>query len=233
MTATEATRYARIAGLLLLISLVAGGFGEGYAPSRLIVSNDAAATAKNLIESDTLFRVGFAAYLIEAVCDIILSLLFYVLLKPVHKPLALLSAFFGLVSTSVFACAELFYFAAPLVLRNATYLTAFPVSERNALALLSLKLYGLGGTAFLCFYGIATLIRGVLIFRSQYLPKIPGVLFAIAGAGFIARNFALVLAPAVPSDILLLPMLIAGVWLIFSLMVKGVDAAAWPVAEQR
>ena len=37
-------RYARIAGLLFLISLVAGGFGEAYAPSRLIVSNDAAAT---------------------------------------------------------------------------------------------------------------------------------------------------------------------------------------------
>jgi len=35
--------YARMAGILFLISLVAGGFGEYYVPSKLIVPADAAA----------------------------------------------------------------------------------------------------------------------------------------------------------------------------------------------
>ena len=89
--------YARIAGVLFLVSFVAGGFGEAYVPSQLIVSGDAAATAGNIKAFGSLFRWGFAGYLVEAVCDIGLSLIFYVLLRPVRKDIALLAAFFGLV----------------------------------------------------------------------------------------------------------------------------------------
>src|SRR5438445_12060043 len=90
--------YARVAGVLFLISIVAGGFGEAYVPSKLIVSADATATAKNIHAFDSLFRMGFAIYLVEAVCDIALSLLFYLLLKPVRKEFALSPAFLRLVS---------------------------------------------------------------------------------------------------------------------------------------
>jgi hypothetical protein len=77
--------YARIAGILLLLSLIAGGFGEAYVPSKLIVPSDATATAQNIKAFESLFRMGFAAYLVEAMCDIALSLIFYVLLRPVRK----------------------------------------------------------------------------------------------------------------------------------------------------
>jgi len=52
--------YARIAGALFLVTIVAGGFGELFVPSKLIVSADAARTASNLIASDALFRLGLA-----------------------------------------------------------------------------------------------------------------------------------------------------------------------------
>ncbi len=136
--------WVRIAGVLLLLTIVAGGFGEFYVPSRLIVSADAAATAKNIRDSGWLFRVGFASYLVEAVCDIALALIFYILLRPVRKDLALLAAFFGLVSTALFAVAELFYFAASIILGGAGYLKTFSPDQLNTLALLSLKLYGYG-----------------------------------------------------------------------------------------
>src|SRR5216684_3477402 len=87
--------YARIAGLLFLISLVAGGFGELYVPTVLIVSGDPTATAKNIVASDSLFRMGFASYLVEAICDIALTLILYVLLRPVGRELALLTVFFA------------------------------------------------------------------------------------------------------------------------------------------
>jgi hypothetical protein len=54
---TSVQMYARIAGVLFLVSLVAGGFGEAYVPSKLIVSGDAAATAKNIVASHSLFRL--------------------------------------------------------------------------------------------------------------------------------------------------------------------------------
>jgi hypothetical protein len=219
--------WARVAGVLFLLTIVAGGFGEFYVPSRLIVSGDAAATAKNIHDSGWLFRLGFASYLVEAVCDIALSLILYVLLRPVRKDLALLAAFFGLVSTALFAVAELFYFAASLILGGAGYLKTFSPDQLNTLALLSLKLYGYGGGIFMVFYGVASILRGYLIFRSGYLPKFLGFLLALAGLGFVTRNFALVLAPAYAFDGLLLPMTIAAVSMTVWFLARGVDVAKW------
>ena len=54
------------------------------------------ATAANIATHESLFRIGFASYLVEAICDVAPSLLFFVLLRPVQKDIALLAAFFGL-----------------------------------------------------------------------------------------------------------------------------------------
>ena len=225
--AASVQRYARIAGVLFLLSLVAGGFGEAYVPLKLIVSADASATARNIHAFNSLFRWGFAIYLIEGVCDIALSLIFYVLLRPVHRNLALLAAFFGLVSTAVFAVAALFYFAPSFILGGADYLKSFSPDQLNTLALLSFKFYGYGGMLFTAFYGIACIIRGYLIFRSEYFPKALGVLLTLAGLGFVAKNLTLVVAPAYASDVLLLPMFLAGVSLTVWFLVKGVDVPRW------
>jgi len=225
--AASVQTYARIAGVLFLLSIVAGAFGELYVPSRIIVSSDAAATAKNINALGWLFRLGFAVYLVEAVCDIALTLIFYVLLRPVRRDLALLAAFFGLVSTALFGVAELFYFAASLILGGANYLKTFSPDQLNTLALLSLKLYGYGGGIFMVFYGVAAVLRGYLIYRSGYLPRVLGMLLVLAGLGFVAKNFALVLAPAYASDGLLLPMFLAGVSLTVWLLVRGVDVTKW------
>jgi len=219
--------YARIAGVLFLLSIVAGIFGELYVPSKLVVSADAAATAKNITAFDSLFRLGFAIYLVEAVCDIALTLILYVLLRPVSKDIALLAAFFGLVSTALFGVAELFYFAPSLILGGTDYLKTFSPDQLNTLALLSLKLYGYGGGIFMVFYGVASVLRGYLIFRSGYLPKVLGVLLALGGLGFVTKNFALVLAPAYAYDSLLLPMFLAGVSLTVWLLVRGIDVLKW------
>jgi hypothetical protein len=225
--AASVQTYARIAGALFLISIVAGGFGEAYVPSALVVSGDAAATAKNIIASASLFRWGFAAYLVEALCDVGLTLLLYVLLKPVRKDLALLAVFFRLVSTSVFAVAELFYFAALPILGGAQHLKAFSPDQLNALALLSLKISGYGGGLFMVFYGVASILLGYLIFRSGYLPKTLGALLALSGVGFVIRNFALVLAPAYASDAFLLPAFLAALSLGLWLLIRGVDVVKW------
>ncbi len=219
--------YARIAAVLFLLSFIAGGFGEAYVPSKLIVSGNATATAENIRALDSLFRMGFAGYLIEAVCDIGLTLIFYVLLRPVRKDLALLAAFFGLVGTAVYAVAELFYFAASHIVGGAGYLKTFSPDQLNTLALLSLKLFGYGGGLFLVFYGMAWVLRGYLIFRSGYLPKFLGVLLTLGGLAFIARNFALVLAPAYASGSLLLLLFPGGLSLAVWLIVRGIDVPKW------
>ena len=102
-TGVSIQTYARIAGALGLLSFVGGGFGEAYVPSVLIVREDAGATARNILASESLFRLGFAGYLLEALCDVGLTWAFYILLRPVHRNLALLAVFFRLIATGGFA----------------------------------------------------------------------------------------------------------------------------------
>lgn len=219
--------YAKVAGVLVLLSFVAGGFGEAYVPSKLIVATDAIATVENLKSSDVIFRLSFSGYLVEACCDLTLALIFYVLLKPVHRYVSLLAAFFGLMGTSTFAAAELFYFAPTLVLRGGGYLKSFSPDQLNTLALLSLNLFGLGAMIFTVFYGVGWVLRGYLIFQSGYFPRFLGIVMTMAGLAFIVSNFALVLAPRYRSDwllVLMLPgLLLMTVWL----LVKGVDLPKW------
>lgn len=217
--------YARIAGVLFLLSMVAGFFGEAYVPSKIIVLSDAAATAHNIRSAETLYRSGFAAYLVEALCDVTLSLLFYALLKTVDENWALLAALFGLLATSLFAVAELFYFGAGIVLRSADSLRAFTPDQLEGLALLSLKLYVYGSGIFMVFYGVAAMLRGYLIYRSRFLPRALGALLMLAGLGFVAKSFALVLAPAYASNLFMAPMFVAGLALAGWMLVKGVDVS--------
>jgi hypothetical protein len=220
-------RYARIAGALFLISLVAGGFGEAYVPARLTVATDAAATAANLRNFNLLYRLGFAAFLVESLSDISLALILYALLKPVSKELSLLAAFFGLIGTALFAFAELFYFAPLLIMGGAGYLNTFSPDQLNSLVLLSLKFYGYAGMIFTAYYGMAWIVRACLIFRSGYLPRFLGVLMGIGGIGFVVRNFLLILSPAYASDVLLMLMFPGGLILTVCLLVKGVDVDRW------
>jgi uncharacterized protein DUF4386 len=230
MTGAEsvvAQRYARVAGILILLSLVFGGWGEAYVPSKLVVSGDAAATARNILSSPLLFRSGFAAYLVEAVCDVTLALVFYYLLKPVDRRLALLSAFFGIVATVTYAFAECFYFAPSLILSGAEYLKPFSAEQLNSLALLSMKLFNAIAGIFLGFYGLATAVRGYLIYRSGYLPRTLGILFVVGGVSFVIDNVAIVLAPAYSSQLLLVLMAPAGIAMMLWLLVRGLNTEEW------
>jgi hypothetical protein len=223
--------YARIAGVVFLVAIVAGGFGEFYAPSTLIVPGAATATAHHLLGSSLFFRLGFLAYLIEAVTDVTLTFLLYVLLRPVHANLAKLAVLFRIMATATFAFGELFYFAPSLILGGDGYLKTFSPAQLQTLALLSLNVYGLVGGLFTVFYGIASLILGYLMVRSGYLPKVLGVLWVLGGLGFVTWNVLLVLAPAYVPPFLPVPQLLAVLSLGLWLLVRGVDVEKWKEHE--
>jgi hypothetical protein len=147
--------------------------------------------------------------------------------------LALLSAFFGLVSMSLFAVTEMFYFSAPMFLTGSRYLTAFSPDQLNALAKAFLSLYALLSGLFTLFYGTAWIIRGSLTYRSGYLPRFLGVLMIVAGVGFAAKNITQVLAPAYSSDLLLAPMFLNVVVLAIWMLVNGVDRGKWERATAK
>ena len=219
------SRYARIAGVAMLLSIVFGLLGEMILPDRIVVARDPAATAANILGNPMLFRLTFAAYLVEALCDVALCVFFYILLEPVDKRLALLSAFFGIASMVMYAVGQSSFFASYLVLGDSPGMTSFSTDQRNALAYLALRIAGTIGWLFLCLYGIASMIRGYLIARSGYLPKLLGILFIIGGACFFLRSATYLLAPKYSSPILLLPMALAGIPTMLWLLFRGIDPA--------
>jgi hypothetical protein len=92
---------------------------------------------------------------------------------------------------------------------------------------MSLNLFGLGAVIFTVFYGMGWVLRGYLMFRSDYFPKFLGVLMTAGGLGFISSNFVLALAPGYRSGWLVLLMLPGMLLLTVWLLVKGVDLPKW------
>jgi hypothetical protein len=72
---------ARIAGVFYLLTILARMFVEIFVRNRLVVSDDAAATATNILAHEPLWRWGFAADIIAFASYIALMALLYELFK--------------------------------------------------------------------------------------------------------------------------------------------------------
>jgi len=233
MDAVRAQKYARVAGVLYVVSLVAGGFGESYVPQTLHIANDVAGTAHRMAASAGLFRASFAAYLVEAACDLTLTVLLYALLRPVSRTLSLLAACFGLFGTIIFAAGEIFYFAAALPVVDSHVARLISLDAQATLTYLCLTIFNYVFGIFAAFYGIAGVVRGFLIFRSGYLPRALGVILICGGLSFVSFNFLLVLAPKYNPPYAIAPMVLAMVSMMLWLLVKGVDRTHWDEMQTR
>ena len=177
---------ARLAGAFYLLTILTGILAQGFISARLIVPGDATATANKILSHDGLFRLGFAIYMIEMVCQIIMTVLIYDLLKPVNRSISLLAAVVGLVGCGIKTFSRLFYFAPLLVLGGTHYLAVFSAEQLNAVALLFLRVNDIGAGIALVFFGFYAILRGYLVIRSTFLPHVLGWLGVLGGIGWLA-----------------------------------------------
>jgi hypothetical protein len=216
---------ARITGLFYLLTMLTGILAQGFISERLVVSGDAAATASNILTHRSLFELGFTVYLIEMVCQIAITALFYDLLKPAGRSISLVAAFLGLAGCVIKTFSRLFYIAPLFVLGDAHYLSVFSREQLQALALLFLKINDRGAGIALAFFGFYALLTGYLIVRSTFLPRILGVWSVLAGLGWLTFLYP-------PLGYRLFPYiaafgLLGAVALILWLLVKGVNEQRW------
>jgi hypothetical protein len=218
-------RKARIAGVFYLLTILTGLFAQGFVSGRLIVDADAAATATNILTHRSLFESGFTVYLIEMACQVALTALFYELLKPVNRSVSLLAAYISLVGCTIKTVTRLFYIAPLFVLSGSHYLSVFNREQLQALALLFLKVNDHGAGIALAFFGFSAILKGYLILRSTFLPRILGWFGLLAGLGWLTF-----LSPTLGYD--LFPYIAAFGLLgaaaqIFWLLVFGVNEERW------
>ena len=197
---TSLAAAALIAGIGLLIMVIAAPFAELYVYPKLIVSGNATATAQNIIANKTLFTAAIFGYLITFVCDLIVAWALYVLLKPVNENLSLLTAWFRLVYTVIALVALLNLVTVLRLLNSSNTLTLFSPDQFAAQVILALNAFRSNWYFGLLFFGIHLGLLGYLVFRSNYIPKILGVLLVVAGLGYLLTNLKPFLFPDINLD---------------------------------
>lgn len=164
-----------------MIIIALGIFAEVFVRERLVVNGDAAATARNILAHEQLYRLGFAAGIIVCLCGLPLTLIFYNFFKLVNRSLAFLEVFFALVTISIESVNLLNHFAPLILLGGGRYLSVFNAEQLQALAYMPLVLQAVGYNLSLAVFAFDCIITGYLIFTSTFFPRILGVLLAIAG----------------------------------------------------
>ena len=216
--------YLRLAGLAYLANIALGLFGEVVVRGTMVVAGDGLATAARIAQDPGLWRLGLGGDLLMQLLDIPLIVVFYLLLRPVSRPLALMATAFNIVQTAVLAANKLFMLA-PLLL-----ITAPATPDLGSQVQFWVRLHAHGFGIGLIFFGVACLLRGWLIARSGVLPRALGVLLIAAGAGYLVNSFALLLAPTLAgllSPRLLIPSSARDLALSLWLLARGLDVQAW------
>ena len=185
MSLREAALIAGVAYLVVFLFSIGNLRRE-----RLIVRRDAAATARNIMASESRFRVGIATWVVVLVADVVVAWALYVFLRPVSESLSLLTAWVRLVYVAVAAIAVVNLLSVPQLLSGTDDFEGFQADRRRAQAMLFLRSYDYAFSVALVFFGLHILGLGYLIVRSNYVPAVLGVLLLIAAVAYLIDTFA-------------------------------------------
>jgi hypothetical protein len=217
---------ARLTGVLYLINGVVYTKADSLVHGRILVKDDAAATAHNILTNGNLLQLSFAGLLIATVAYIAVTFLLYELLKPVNRSISLLAAFFSMAGCIVGAFGSFFTILPLTILGGAPYLSAFKAEQLQALALLSLNLSTIVAGISMVFFGCYCILIGSLILRAKFMPRIIGAFLIITGL-----TYQIFLSPSLAANLFSHVVMPAGMLgegsLILWLLIVGVNSQRW------
>ena len=175
---------ALIAGFGILVMAVAAPFADMVVYPKLVIPGNIKETAQNIVANQGLFLAGMFAYLVTFVCDVLVAWALYVLLNPVNRSLSLLTAWFRLVYTVIALSGFLKLVTVFRMLKSPDYLANFGSDQLHAQVHLLLNSFRYEWSMGMVLFGIHLGLLGYLVYRSDYIPRILGILLAIAGLGW-------------------------------------------------
>jgi hypothetical protein len=224
----------RVAGFWYLLLCVIGPLRLIYIPTKLFVPGNATATVNNIAAHELLFRVGIAGDLAGAVILIFLTLAFYRLFKGVDQNLAVLVVILGGVMPAlIYFVGVVSDFGALIVVRGADFLSVFDKPQRDALAMLFLRLRDRQNTAAEILWGLWLLPLAMLVYRSHFLPRFLGVWLTINGFAYVILSLTGVLLPQYQGEVFTYsqPALFGEIALMLWLVIKGAKPPADPTGS--
>ncbi|MEQ8706842.1 MAG: DUF4386 domain-containing protein [Phaeodactylibacter sp.] len=193
---TAPKHLARITGLLYLIVIICAGFSQGYVRGSVMVPGDAAGTALNILEEGSLFRLGLAADLIAFTADAVIAVLFYQLFRPVSPTLSMVAAALRLLAHPAIASLNLLnHYMAQHVLESKDWALSHSPEQLYDWSLLFMDAHRAGYLIAGALFGLHCLLLGILIYRSDLIPKAFGVLMSLAGITYLMETFGVFLFP--------------------------------------
>ncbi|HEV8376818.1 MAG TPA: DUF4386 domain-containing protein [Candidatus Polarisedimenticolia bacterium] len=193
---TSTSRNARVAGFLYLLLILTAPLRLLFIPSKLFVRGDATATADNIAAHETLFRLGIVGDLLCGVIVIFLVLALYRLFEGVDRNQAVLMVVVGGVMPATIDFLNVLNDAAALMLaRGADFLSAFDKPQRDALAMLFLRLHHQEIVGAEILWGLWLFPLAILVLRSGFLPRFLGFWLIINGFAYLLVSFTGLLLP--------------------------------------
>ena len=221
---------AKIVGVLYLVQMATGVFGESFVRGRLIVA-DATKTAANIVGAERLFRLSIAGDLITYAGVIVLMWALYVLLRPVDRNLALLAVLFRLAETAVLCAATVNSLVALRLLSGAEYLKTFSAAQLSSLARLAISAQGLGMSVGFVLLGLGSAVFAYLLFQSRYVPRALAAWGIFSSLVLATVTLAILMFPDLGNVLglaYMAPMGIYEVCLGLWLLIKGIQAPPTP-----
>ncbi len=174
-----------IAGVALLLMAALAGFGYIFAIHGLITPGNTARTAQDIMAHQGVFRAGIACLFLVIALDVVAALGLYWVFRPVSKPISAVAAGLRIVYAGIFAAAVVQLTGAARLLGGGASLPASGAARVHAQALSDINRFTDIWHAGLIVFGLHLLVIAWLAWRSGYVPKLLGILIAIAGLGYI------------------------------------------------
>jgi hypothetical protein len=150
----------------------------------------------------------------------VLVLVLYRLFEPVDRTQAVLMVIFGMFTTPMSLLTD----AATLTLAHgADFLSAFDKPQRDALAMLFLRLHHFETLGAMVFWGLWLWPLAVLVYKSRFMPRFLGIWLAINGLAYVLQSFVGLLLPQYADSVsdLLFPVELGEVAFMLWLLIMG------------
>ncbi len=220
--------YARVAGFTYLATILLGIFSVNFVTSALIVTNNSAATANNILSHEILFRFGVAGEILMYTLVILLAFSLYVVLKTVNRNLALLALLWRTAEAIVGGSVTVFSGLFPLLLLHSE--ASFSPAQTQALVGLFLDVRHSGLDVVLIFIGMGGTLFCYLFYKSQYVPRILAMWGMLTYMTMLILSFVSMLTPDLSESIRMafyapggLFEIVFGLWL----LIKGINVEQW------
>lgn len=203
---------SRVTGLLYLGVALTGFIAFLFVRSNLFVDGNAVKTASNLVEKETLARVGIAAELALVMFQALVAIWFYKLFKKVNSFAGGMLTVFGVIN------------AVLILVATALWLSALSAAINGASPAITYNLFNSHENIWLVsnlFFGLWLIPMGYLVLKSKMPIALAWVLM-IGGAGYVLSAFVAVLLPGQTALTSMLPMLatVGEFWIIGYLLFK-------------